>query len=228
MGALSQGGQALNVDSEESAEGVGLGLAQLGKFSSNVLDRAVALTQLDADGVVSANRTGGGSVALAAQCGHEGLGPSEDILPRLVDLGADALLQSSDPLVGEGAHGVLAGTGTQEVHDLGGDLVVLGDEVVVTGITDDPLPGGATAATLARVGSPAGDSPVLGQLVEVATHSGGGEAQLARDVGRRDGAELTDHRQNALPGARITRIDVGFRRRRDSRRIKHTPMLRNY
>ena len=44
--ALGQGGQALDVDAEESAEGIGLGLAQLRELRGDVLDRAVALAQL--------------------------------------------------------------------------------------------------------------------------------------------------------------------------------------
>ena len=56
MIALGQGGQALDVDAEESAEGIGLGLAQLRELRGDVLDRAVALAQLEADDDVVADR----------------------------------------------------------------------------------------------------------------------------------------------------------------------------
>ena len=88
MIALGQGGQALDMDAEESAEGIGLGLAQLRELRGDVLDGAVPLAQLDTDGAVLADGSGAGSVALGAKGVDEspdtvlGSSPAASIWPR--------------------------------------------------------------------------------------------------------------------------------------------------
>ena len=117
--ALGQGGQALDVDSEEAAEGVGLRLAQLGELRSDVLDRAVALAQLEADDDVVADRAGAGSVALGAKGVDERRGPCGRVVAGTVDLGGAALLECADPLVGEGTHRLVARGLAHEAHGVG-------------------------------------------------------------------------------------------------------------
>ena len=151
MIALGQGGQALDVDSEDAAEGVGLRLAQLGELRSDVLDRAVALAQLEADDDVVADRAGAGSVALGAKGVDERRGPCGRLVAGTVDLGGAALLECADPLVGEGTHRLVARGLAHEAHGVGRQIVVVGGQVVVTDLTDDPLTSRATATALARV-----------------------------------------------------------------------------
>ena len=49
VSAACERGESLDVDVEELAKGNGLGIAQLREVSRNVLDRAVALAQLDGE-----------------------------------------------------------------------------------------------------------------------------------------------------------------------------------
>lgn len=226
--ALGQGGQALNVDSEESAEGVGLGLAQLGELSCDVLDGTVTLAQLQADDVTVTDRACTGCVAFDAQCLDERLGAGPGVISGRLELGGTPLLERADALVGEGTHGLLADALAQETHGVGGQVVVVGGQTVVTDVTHDPLAGGAATAPLAGVRCAAGDGSTLGQLVQVATHAGGGEPEQGGQVGGRDGPTLADHGQDAVTRAGITSRVVGVRRQpRSSLGNNHTSMLRN-
>lgn len=211
--ALGQGGQALDVDAEESAEGIGLGLAQLRELRSDVLDRAVPLAELDTDGAVLVDRTGAGSVALDAQGVDEGPHTGLRINSGSRDVGAHPTLECGDALVGEGAHGIPARLLAQETHRLGRELVVVGAEVLVTAVADDPLTGGSTPAALALVGGTAGDRALVRELVEVATHSGSRQSEVGGDVGRADRTPLADHREDSVARAGVTGGDVDIRRR---------------
>ena len=51
--AVGDGGQPLDVAAEDAADGLGLGLAQLGELVGDVRDGAVLLAQLLADGHVA-------------------------------------------------------------------------------------------------------------------------------------------------------------------------------
>ena len=228
MIALGQGGQALDMDAEESAEGIGLGLAQLRELRGDVLDGAVPLAQLDTDAAVVADRADAGSVALDPQGLDEGPCALPGISTRGGDTVPDTLLELADALVGEGAHGVGAGVVAQEPHGIGREAVVVGPEAVVPGVADDPFAGRTTAPALAVLRGPAVHGALLGELVEVAAHARGGQPEPAGDAGGGDGAELTDDREDAVTGARITGRDVDLRRRRvPCWRINHTSMLRN-
>lgn len=211
--ALGQGGQALNMDAEESAEGVGLGLAQLRELRSDVLDRAVPLAQLDTDAAVLADRAGAGSVALDLQGLHERSCAITKIVTGGCHAGTHPLLEPADALVGEGTHGIVTGVTTQEAHRLGRELVVVGAEVIVPAVPDDPLAGGTPAAALALVGRTAGHRSVVGELVEMTAHARGREAEVAGDVRSSDRPVLADHREDAVTRTGITAGDVDIRRR---------------
>lgn len=227
MVALGERGQSLDVDPEQPAEGLGLGLAQLGRLGGDVLDGAMALAQLDPDDTVLADGSGGGSVALLPEGVDEGLGACRGVGAGGLDPGEAPLLHLGDPLVGEGAHRVVAGGLPQEAHGVGGQHVVVGGQVGVPGVADDPLAGGpATAPTTGGPGPP-GHRTLRGELVEVATDPGRGQTELGGELGGRDRAELADRRQYAIPRTGVTTEVVG-RRPRSVRCINHTSMLRNY
>lgn len=213
MVALREGGQTLDVDAEESTEGVGLGLAQLRELRSDVLDRAVTLAQLDTDTAVLADRPGAGSVALDLQGLDEGSCAITQIVTGGRHAGAHPLLEPADALVGEGTHGIITGVTAQEAHGLGRELVVVGAEVLVAAVPDDPLAGGSPTAALALVGRTAGHRAVVGELVEVTAHARGREAEVTGDGGSGDGPVLADHREDAITSASITTGDVDVRRR---------------
>lgn len=210
--ALGQGGQALDVDAEKSAEGICLSLAELRKLRSDVPDRAVALAQLETDTRVIADRAGGGSVSVDAQRLDEGVGSVQGVVAGGLDLLGDPLLQYSHPLVSKGSYGRLAAGPVQESHGLSGEFVVVGCEAIVPGVSDDPLAGRAATATLAGVRRPAGDSALLGEVVKVATYARGGQTEVTGELSGRDGRALTDHRQDPVAGRGITVPVVGIRR----------------
>ncbi len=210
--ALGQGGQTLDVDAEKSAEGIGLSLAELGELRSDVPDRAVALAQLEADTRVIADRSSAGSVSVVAQRLDEGVGAVQGVVPGGIDLLGDPLLQYSHSLVSKRAHRRLAAGPVQESHGLSGEFVVVGHEVIVPGVADDPLAGRAATATLAGVRRPARDGALLGELIKVATYARGSQTEVPSELSGRDGRALTDHRQDPLAGRGITVHVVGIRR----------------
>lgn len=228
MVALGEGGQALDVHSEEAAEGISLCLAELGELGRDVLDGAVPLAQLDTDGAVLADGTGAGSVALGAKGVDESPDTVLGVVARGLDLAADPLLEGPDAVVGEGADRAVASPLPEEAHRVRGETVVVGPEVVVTGVSDDPLTRGTPTAALALVRGAAGDRTHVGELVEVSAHARGGEAEVVGDLRGADGPALADHREDAVTRARIASGDVDIRRRLVSHGINHTSMLRNY
>ena len=90
--AGSQRGEALNVHAKQTSDEPGLGLAQLGELSRNVLHRAVALAQLQHGERTGRDRPGGGGVAISAQREGERLSASRDVRPcRVNDLAVAGL-----------------------------------------------------------------------------------------------------------------------------------------
>lgn len=211
--ALGQGGQALNMDAEESAEGVGLCLAELGELSGDVLDGAVPLAQLQADDDVVTDGAGAGSVALDAQGLHQGLGTGLRFVAGGVETALAPLLEGTDALVGKGSHGLLSAGLADEAHGVDGELVIVRGQTVVTEISHDPLSGRAPTPTLARVRSTTRDGAGLRELIEVTTHAGRGQPELGGQGGSRDGTQLADDVQDAVARAGITCRVVGLRRR---------------
>ncbi len=76
MLASREGREALDVDAEQSRERVGLGLAQLGELSRDMMHRAVTLAHLYAGPRPLADRTRGRGEPVAAQRRDQGLRPS--------------------------------------------------------------------------------------------------------------------------------------------------------
>ena len=214
MIALGQGGQALDVDAEETPEGIGLGLAEFRELGGDVADRAMPLAQLDTDIGVVAHRPGTRRETLRAEGLDEGVGAGQGVIPGRLDQTGDPVLQCSDPLVGEGTHGLLAPGAVQEAHRLGGEFVVVGHEMIVTRLVDDPLTRRAAATSLAGVRRPTRHGALLGELVEVPAYAGGSQAEMTGERRGRDRPALADHRQDPVPGPRIAVRVVNVRRPR--------------
>ncbi len=73
--AAGQRRETLDVDAEQAGEGVGLGLAEGRELARDLLDRAVALAQLDAGERARADRSGRGGEAVLGERVDEGVGP---------------------------------------------------------------------------------------------------------------------------------------------------------
>ena len=82
MLAVGERGQALDVDSEQPRERVGLGVTELRELGRDVLHRAVTLAQLDSgQGRARSNGSGGGGETIGRQCSCQYVRPGSDVRP---------------------------------------------------------------------------------------------------------------------------------------------------
>lgn len=216
MVALGERGEPLDVGADEPGEGLGLCLAQLGHLLGDVLHRAVALAQLDAGQSVVADGADRGRVPVAAQGAHEGLRP----LGRMGSGGLHhvdvALLETGRAGAGEGVDGVVSRAVAQEAHRLDRHVVVVGGQLLVPGLGNDPLACWSSPAALAGGALPGLDGTLGRELVEMAAHAGRGQAQVVSEAGGRDRPPLADRREDPVAGPRVV-LGLGN---------NHTTMLR--
>ncbi len=193
-------GQTLDVTAEDPRDRLGLGLAQLGELVGDVRDGAVLLAQLLAHRAL-ADR--GGEPRLAH---GRGQGPGRGLVGVLGEELVDPGLEDGPATPGELGDGLVAGGLGQEAQGLGGQVVVLLLEEVVTGGGEREDLGRATAsagASLVRARLAQLDQTVLEHVVEVATYGGRGQQQLLSEDRRAARTTLEDGPRDALARRRV-------------------------
>ncbi len=81
MLAVGERGQALDVDSEQARERVGLGVTELRELGRDVLHRAMPLAQLHTgQGRALSNRSGGGGESVRDQCRRKCVRTDSDVI----------------------------------------------------------------------------------------------------------------------------------------------------
>jgi hypothetical protein len=171
--AAGDGGQPLDVNTEQVSEGRGLGLAQLWKLRGNVRDRAVVLAQLRAGTDILDRRR----VTGAAQGNGQGLRTGHRI-SRSNHVGPVPIDQVDHPTLSEGADRLLT--------------VALGQEAqcrhrqIVVGVLESRPARGGEQEQLGRATTAPGTSarcravtglPVGEQGIQVAAHRSGTQPQ---------------------------------------------------
>ena len=198
--ASGQGGQTLDRDADEPGDGLRLGVAQLVELPGDVAHRAVALTQLDGEGPVSdvAHR---GRVAVKSQGVRQGSGPLRGVLARRLDDGGIAALEVTAPGRGEGIDRLVTGHLGQVVQGAVGQVGVALREGGAGLGRQDVVPGGATAATLTRLGRSVNlDLLSVLKCRDVPAHGGRRQAQDPGELRRRHRPLLSDEVENTRPG----------------------------
>lgn len=147
--AMGDGGQSLNVRTQNLLERAGLGLAQLREFRGDVRNGAVVLADLDArhadTGLTSS--LGRGSVAIARQRPGHGLGTGGERRTN-VDPFSEPRSEGFGAMLGEGDHSLLA-AGVAQVAQCGaGEIVVGVGERGPAFVGQCVSPGGAAAAAV--------------------------------------------------------------------------------
>ncbi len=108
--AVGEGRQALDMDSEQARERVGLGVTELWELGCDVLNRAMSLAQLDAgQGSPLSDGSGGRREAIVDQCGCQRVGPCRDVAAGCGELDGIPLFELGAALAGELAHRIGAG-----------------------------------------------------------------------------------------------------------------------
>lgn len=179
--AVGERGKALDMDSEQARERVGLGVTELRELCCDVLHRAMPLAQLHTgQGRALSNGSGGGGETVRDQCGRKRVRTDSDVIAGGGQLRGIALFELGAALAGELAHRVGAGVVGKEPQRRGGDVVVVTAHAGVTGRGKDVCPSGP-AATATRAPSSGRltllDGPLLGERVEVTTDSSRRQAQ---------------------------------------------------
>jgi alpha-1,6-mannosyltransferase len=197
--AAGDGGQPLDVHTEQVGEGRGLGLAQLRKLLCHVRDRAVVLTQLRTGTDVLGRR----SVTFGAQSDRQQSRP-RDRIGRSGHLGPVPIDQVRYPALGERADRLLSVTLGQKAQRGHRQIVVGVLELRPAGSGEQEHLGRATTApgTSARCRTVAG-LPVRQQDVEVAAHRGGAQPQRVGDLRGRHWSVLQQHPCHRLAGAAV-------------------------
>lgn len=173
--AVGDGGQPLDVGTQNLREGTGLGLAQFGELGGHVRDRAVMLADLDSLRV--AHGLGRGRVAVLGQGLRHRRGAGGDR-----HAGVDIWLQfRSKPgrtMLGECHDGLLA-AGLTQVAQRGVRKIVVGMRKRGTARVGERIGTGRTAAAAVRSRSRlAFDEQSIGnQRIEVPADRGGAQAE---------------------------------------------------
>ena len=179
--AVGERRQALDVDSEQARERVGLGVTELRELCCDVLHGAMPLAQLHAgQGRALSDGSGGGGEPVRDQCGRECVRADSDVIAGGGQLRGIAFFELGAAFAGELAHRVGAGVVGKKPQRRCGDVVVVTAHTGVTGRGKDVCAGGP-AATATRATSSGRltllDGPLLGERVEVTADSGRCQAQ---------------------------------------------------
>lgn len=199
-----EGGQPLDVDAEQSGEGVGLGVAEGRELLGDALHRAVALAQLDPREATGTDGSGGGSEAVGRQRGDEGARAGRWVGAGRGELPGIPGLETGDALAGEVRDGVGADLVVEVAQGLRGQAVVVRGKRLVAGVGDDEGSGGSAATP----GLPTDrvvldDITLLGQRIQMAAHGCCGQAEPSADLGGGDGAVLGDDGKHPRAGALV-------------------------
>jgi len=179
--AVGERGKALDMDSEQARERVGLGVTELRELCCDVLHRAMPLAQLHTgQGRALSNGSGGGGETVRDQCGRKRVRTDSDVIAGGGQLRGIALFELGAALAGELAHRVGAGVIGKKPQRRSRDVVVVTAHAGVTGRGQDVGAGGP-AATATRTTSDGGlallDGTLLGKRVEVTADGGRCQAQ---------------------------------------------------
>ena len=222
MIAAGQGGEALDVDAEESGEGVGLGIAKGRELGRYVLDRAMTLAHLNPDAVAAPNGASARRIPIAAEGRDEDGSALAWVVAGGIYFVGVATLERCEPLRSEGVDGVVTARLSEEADRLGRQVVVPGRQVLMALIGDDPLAGRPTPSALAAPGRAGGDQPARREVIEMAPDPWGAQTQGIREGFSGDRSALTDRGDHPVAGSRVRAIGAGLGRN------NHTSMLRNY
>ncbi len=204
---MGEGRQALDVNSEQAREGVGLGVTELRELGCDVLHRAMPLAQLHTgQRRAHSHGSGGGGETVGGQCRCQCLRPGGDALARCGELRGIPLFELCDAFAGELANSICAGVLGKEPQRRGGHVVVVAVHAGVTGLGQDVCTGGPAASA---AGSTSGgglvllDGALIGEQVEVTADCGGRQSQARGEGDRGKRAILGDRLPDPVPGARL-------------------------
>ena len=178
---MGEGRQALDVNSEQTRERVGLGVTELRELGRDVLNGAMALAQLHTgQRRALSDRSGGRGETVHDQCRRERVRAGRDVITSRGELRGIALFELGAALAGELAHRVGTGVLGKKLQRRGSHVVVVTVHACVTGRGQDVCAGGpATTAS----GGPSGgglmllDGALLGEQVEVTADRRGRQAK---------------------------------------------------
>ena len=210
---MGEGCKALNVNTEQARERVGLGVAELWELCRDVLHRAMPLAQLHTGkGRALTDGSGGRRETVGGQCRGQRLGACRDVLAGVGELRGIPLLGVVAALLGELAHGILAGMIGEKTQRRRGDVVAVTAQTNVTGLGQDVCAGRATTTAAERT---SGDELMLldgtlfGKMVKVTANRGGSQSQARGQGTRGERAQLGDRLSHPVPGARLEDVLAG-------------------
>ena len=113
--AVGEGRQALDVNSEQPRERVGLGVTELRELGRDVLNRAVSLTELNtSQGRACSDRSGGSRETVRDQRRRQCVRPGGDVIAGPGELRGVALLEFGAAFASELGHRLGTGMLSQE------------------------------------------------------------------------------------------------------------------
>ncbi len=179
MGSACQCGKALHVDSEQVGDDVGFGVAQLRERRGDVLDRAMALAQLQpGESSALTDRPDAGSETFFAQRLRQRLGAGGDVIAGSVHCWLQLRAQGSHLVFGEVGHGIGTCAVCQVVQGSGRDVLVGVAELGLAAIGQNVGTSGATTSAAGRARQFVfNDGVVIGQGVKVSADGGGREVE---------------------------------------------------
>lgn len=201
MLASGQRGQPLDVDAEQLREGVGLGLAQLGELRRDMPDRAVTLAHLDTGQAADRHRARRRGETIAREGLDQSVGLRGQRAPGGGEVSGIPALQLRGPTASKSRDSFTTGTLPQEPQDLDRKVVVIPRERIKSGWSGNPLTSRTSAATRSRGTQrrlSLDDGTVSREGIEVATHRGRSEFQLAPQRRRADRPARGDRREHAV------------------------------
>ena len=208
--AMGEGRQALDVNSEQARERVGLGVTELWKLGRHMLNGAMSLAQLHSGQRRALSHwSGGRRKPVGGQCRCQCLGPYGDVLARVGELDGIPLLELVVAFAGELAHGILASMLGKKAQRRGGHVVAVAAHAIMAGLGQD-VGAGRTTTTAAERTSRGWlvllDRALFGKMVKVPSDGGWRQPQTRGKSGCGERAQLGDRLSD--PVARASLEDV--------------------
>lgn len=207
MVTVGQRGQPLHVHAEQPGERVSFSVTERRKFPSGVLHRAVPLAELYAGEPACtarlAHRPGRCREAVAGQGADKHVHTSRGLRSCTGELGGIPLLELAHASLGEPLHRTLAGLLRQEAQRLGGEVVVVGLESLVTSLAEHEGLGRSAAAAMAGRQLAVDDEGRLDEVLEVTAHGRGGQTEILGQGRGGDWPVFADGLQNPVSSARL-------------------------
>lgn len=211
--AMGEGRQALDVDSEQAREGVGLGITELWKLGRHMLNGAVSLTQLHpGQRRALPHRSGGRGEPVGRERRRQRLCPHSDVLARVGELHGIPLLELGVAFAGELAHGILAGMLSKKAQRRGGYVVAVAAHAIMAGLGQDVGAGRTTTAPAERTSGHCLvllDRALFREMVKVTAHRGGSQSQAGGESGCGERAQLGDCLSDPVACASLEDVPAG-------------------